>query len=155
MISFKIVGKEEMELLMSTRLEMLRIVNGKPEDYQFSTELQEESRAFYEQGSYREVVAMDGGTAVGWATLCFLRMMPTFDHPTGRRAHLMNVYTKKEYRRQGIARTMVQMLIDEARSWGATEISLDATDMGRPLYESLGFRASDEAMTLCLRPSET
>ena len=70
--------------------------------------------------------------------------MPTFSHPTGKRAHLMNVYTKVEYRRHGIAREMVEILIDEAKSKGVTEISLDATESGRPLYESLWFRASDE-----------
>ena len=60
----------------------------------------------------------------------------------------MNVYTRSEYRRQGIARKMVNMLIDETWKRGATEISLDATTMGRPLYESLGFTNSTEGMVL-------
>ena len=60
----------------------------------------------------------------------------------------MNVYTKKEYRRQGIARRMVELLIKETWEKGATEISLDATESGRPLYESLGFTDSEECMVL-------
>ena len=60
----------------------------------------------------------------------------------------MNVYTKEEYRRQGIARKMVEILIDNAKRKGVTEISLDATESGRPLYESLGFKASDECMVM-------
>ena len=75
--------------------------------------------------------------------------MPTFSHPTGKRAHLMNVYTRKEYRRQGIAKKMVELLIEDAKEKHATEISLDATESGRPLYESLGFKASDECMVMC------
>ena len=43
---------------------------------------------------------------------------------------------------------MVQMLIDNAKRKGVTEISLDATESGRPLYESLGFKASDECMVM-------
>ena len=74
--------------------------------------------------------------------------MPTFDHPTGKRAHLMNVYTRNEYRRQGIARKMVELLIEKTWENGATEISLDATALGRPLYKSLGFIDSSECMVL-------
>lgn len=60
----------------------------------------------------------------------------------------MNVYTRSEYRRQGIARKMVEMLIEKTWEKGATEISLDATAMGRPLYESMGFTDSTECMVL-------
>ncbi|MBR2820416.1 MAG: GNAT family N-acetyltransferase, partial [Clostridiales bacterium] len=60
----------------------------------------------------------------------------------------MNVYTRNEYRRQGLARKMVEMLIEDAWNKGATEISLDATKLGRPLYESLGFKDSTECMVL-------
>ena len=77
--------------------------------------------------------------------------MPTFDHPTGKRAHLMNVYTKNEYRRRGIARKMVELLIEKTWEKGVTEISLDATASGRPLYESMGFTGSTECMVLTNR----
>ena len=60
----------------------------------------------------------------------------------------MNVYTMKEWQRQGIARKMVSILIDEAWKRGVTEISLDATEEGRPLYERLGFAPSTEGMVL-------
>ena len=74
--------------------------------------------------------------------------MPTFSHPTGNRAHLMNVYTRADHRRRGISKKMVEILIEEAKENGVTEISLDATKMGRPLYEALGFQASDSCMTM-------
>ena len=63
----------------------------------------------------------------------------------------MNVYTHPDFRRQGVGRRMVSLLIDEARNRGISEISLDATEAGRPLYESLGFRGSDECMVLELK----
>lgn len=77
-------------------------------------------------------------------------LMPTFSHPTGKRAHLMNVYTNSQYRRQGIAYQMLEMLIDEAKEKGVTEISLDATEEGRHLYKKCGFVDSIECMVLNL-----
>ena len=74
--------------------------------------------------------------------------MPTFSHTSGKRAHLMNVYTMKEWQRRGIAKKMVSMLIEEAWKRGVTEISLDATEEGRQLYYKLGFTDSAECMVL-------
>lgn len=62
----------------------------------------------------------------------------------------MNVYTAPDYRAQGIARRMVEWLIEEAKCRGVTEISLDATVSGRHLYRKLGFRDSEECMVLVL-----
>lgn len=66
----------------------------------------------------------------------------------------MNVYTRREYRRRGIARKMVELLIRETWKKGVTEISLDATESGRPLYESMGFTDSSECMTLVRKIEE-
>lgn len=92
----------------------------------------------------------DDNVVIGCATICYINVMPTFSHPTGKRAHLMNVYTNQAYRRQGIAMQMMRILIDEAKEKGVTEISLDATKEGRTLYKKLGFTDSDECMVLDL-----
>ena len=148
MIEYKIASSEDIELLMSSRLEMLRVVNDLSDDYVYSDEIVNESRDYFLNGDHATVLAIDGTEVIGCASMSFMRIMPTFSHPTGRRAHLMNVYTRSAYRRQGIARRMVEMLIEETWKKGATEISLDATVMGRPLYESLGFVSSTECMVL-------
>ena len=148
MVEIRIATKDDIELLMSSRLEMLKVVNNLPADYEYTEEIVRESRDYFLNGDHITVLAIDDGKVIGCASMSFMWIMPTFSHPTGRRAHLMNVYTRSEYRRQGIARKMVNMLIDETWKRGATEISLDATTMGRPLYESLGFTNSTEGMVL-------
>ena len=148
MVEIRIATNDDIELLMSSRLEMLKVVNNLPADYEYSEEIVRESRDYFLNGDHVTILAIDGGEVIGCASMSFMWIMPTFSHPTGKRAHLMNVYTRSEYRRQGIARKMVQMLIDETWKRGATEISLDATTMGRPLYESLGFTNSTEGMVL-------
>jgi ribosomal protein S18 acetylase RimI-like enzyme len=67
-----------------------------------------------------------------------------------RRATILNVYTHPEYRRRGIARTLMQTMIDWCRREGFVRVSLHASKDGRSLYESLGFEIGNE-MVLKLR----
>lgn len=57
----------------------------------------------------------------------------------GKTAVLMNVYTKAEYRRLGIASRILDKLIADAKADGVTCIDLSATRMGKPLYLKNGF----------------
>ena len=72
-----------------------------------------------------------------------------YPHPPGPRslrgvdAYILNVYTKPEFRRRGIARALMERLIEEARAVGIGRIWLRASREGRPLYEELGFGASN------------
>ena len=148
MIEYRIATDKDIELMMQSRLEMLRVVNNLSDDYEFSEDIVNNSREYFLNGDQTTVLVLDGDKVIGCASMSYMTIMPTFSHPTGKRAHLMNVYTNPSYRRQGIARKMVNMLIDDAWSKGATEISLDATKLGRPLYESMGFIDSNECMVL-------
>lgn len=148
MIEFRFADENDIELLMQSRLEMLRVVNDLDESSMFDEELVKCSREYFLNGDQTTVLVLDEGKVIACASMSYMWIMPTFSHPTGKRAHLMNVYTNINYRRQGIARKMVQMLIEDARDKGATEISLDATESGRPLYESMGFTDSSESMIL-------
>lgn len=149
-IIYRKTTKADMKILMKLRLEMLREVNGLSGEYEYDENFIFESRRYFESGEQTTVIASDGETLVGCASLSYTWIMPTFSHPTGNRAHLMNVYTRADYRRRGISKKMVEILIDEAKENGVTEISLDATEMGRLLYESLGFKTSDSCMVMDL-----
>lgn len=74
--------------------------------------------------------------------------MPTYHNPSGKKAYIMNMYTIPEYRRRDIAIKTLDMLIKDTRNKGITSISLEATDMGRPLYEKYGFIKMNDEMEL-------
>ncbi|MBO7123745.1 MAG: GNAT family N-acetyltransferase [Treponema sp.] len=150
-MTIKKTGANDIETLMQIRLEMLRVVNNLKDGDSFSDQLLECSREYFLKGEHTTVFAMDGDKIAGCASLSYINVMPTFDHPTGKRAHLMNVYTREAFRRRGVGKLMVQFLIDEAKSRGVTEISLDATQMGRPLYKSLGFGDNVDGMNLSIK----
>ena len=147
-MEYRVTDANDIDMLMDVRLSMLRIVNDLPADYIFDDELVVSSRRYFLEGDQTTVVAVNDGRCVACASMSYIEIMPTFSHSSGKRAHLMNVYIEENYRRRGIAKHLVNMLIGDARAHGATEISLDATESGRPLYESMGFKASEECMVI-------
>lgn len=76
-----------------------------------------------------------------------LKFTDWLPRPDGSRRGLVyvhSVYTVPEYRRQGLARRIITAMIDDCRANGWPRISLHASDMGRGLYEDLGFKPTNE-----------
>ena len=140
-----------MQMALKIRLEMLREVNNLADNSSFNDVFIKNILSYFSRQDQTTLLAVnDENEAIGCATICYIEIMPTFSHQSGKRAHLMNVYTNNDYRRQGIAQKMLGQLIDEAKQKGVTEISLDATASGKPLYESCGFVKNEEGMLLTL-----
>lgn len=72
----------------------------------------------------------------------------------GLRAYLFGLFVKTEYRRQGIARSLVHAAIEAARSREAGAVLLHASEFGRPLYESLGFSNTSEMRLILAEENE-
>jgi GNAT superfamily N-acetyltransferase len=54
------------------------------------------------------------------------------------------VVTIPRYRRQGIARRMMETMLDWLAGQGIEVVALHASEAGRPLYRELGFVDSNE-----------
>jgi len=87
------------------------------------------------------------GQAVGSGGAVIDRHPPGPSNLTGRSGYIMNVSTEPRYRRQGIARRMMRTILCWLAEQGIQHITLHATEVGRPLYEQLGFVEGNE-MTL-------
>lgn len=101
-------------------------------------------------GSFRAWLVSDADRAIAGGAVV---ISPWPAHPYDlecRRATILNVYTEPEYRRRGIARKLMQIMIAWCQGKGFARVTLHASDDGRRLYESLGFEASNE-MSLNLR----
>src|SRR5882724_578238 len=57
---------------------------------------------------------------------------------------VVNVYTDREYRGQGVARALMRAVMKWASTLGSDRVVLHASDAGRPLYTSLGFNPTNE-----------
>ena len=133
---------------LKLRLELLSIVLDRDES-SFDKDFSDRTEEFFKRGDQTTVLAFDGDVAVGCATICYMELMPSFE-PSEKRAHIMNVYVRKEFRRRGIAREMLSFILDEAKRRGVSYVSLDATEQGKPLYKALGFDDNHENMGITL-----
>ena len=144
-------GVADLDLLVDTRIEVLRAANKLDESTDLS-EVRAQSYDYYREaltdGSHAAYLVFDGDRFVGAGGVSFFRVMPTCHNPTGRKAYIMNMYTHPDYRRQGIAYRTLALLVLAAKAKGITAISLEATEMGRPLYEKFGFVSLPNEMEL-------
>jgi len=63
---------------------------------------------------------------------------------SGLQAIVLNVYTERGWRRQGLARMLMARVIDWARAQRIDSLVLHASADGRALYEQLGFAQTNE-----------
>ena len=139
---YKRATMEDIDELVRTRIIVLRAANKLSDDVDMSV-VEEESYAYYRRAlENREHIAYlvyDNGIFIGAGGVSFYQIMPTYHNPTGEKAYIMNMYTAPEYRRQGIAIHTLDLLVNDARKQGVSQIALEATDMGRPLYVKYRF----------------
>jgi GNAT superfamily N-acetyltransferase len=70
--------------------------------------------------------------------------IPSAIDASTRRVWVHNMYTEPAYRRRGIAGEIIATMLEWCRSQGFASVTLHASEKGRGVYESLGFRASNE-----------
>jgi len=142
---------KDIDKLVRTRIIVLRAANKLSDDVDMSA-VEKESYAYYkcalETGEHIAYLVYDNGAFIGAGGVSFYQVMPTYHNPTGKKAYIMNMYTEPEYRRQGIAIHTLDLLVKDAREQGVSQIALEATDMGRPLYEKYGFIKMEDEMEL-------
>lgn len=148
---YKKASLDDIDILTETRVTVLRAANRLSGDEDMS-EVERQSRAYYEKaladGTHTAYLVFDGERVVGTGGVSYYAVMPTFHNVTGEKAYIMNMYTDPEYRRRGIAMKTLGLLIEDSLGRGVTDIGLEATDMGRPLYERYGFIAAGAEMLL-------
>ncbi|MGE0355010.1 MAG: GNAT family N-acetyltransferase [Gemmatimonadales bacterium] len=93
----------------------------------------------------------DGGAGqpVGGAGVFLRRLIPrpSLDGRTvlaGREGLIVNVYVEPAFRRQGIARLLMETILQWVPQTDVVRLTLHASADGKPLYQALGFIDSNE-----------
>lgn len=89
----------------------------------------------------RSWVALVGETVVSIGTLAFFSRPPYPGNLAGSEAYLLNMYTLPEYRKQGLAKAILEHAMSFAHESGCAKVWLHTSPAGRALYEAHGFCA--------------
>ncbi|MGH3056471.1 MAG: GNAT family N-acetyltransferase [Gaiellaceae bacterium] len=90
------------------------------------------------------MVEADGAVIAGGGAV-IRQLLPRPGHADGgEEAYVLNVYTEPAHRRRGLARALMETILDWCRERRVNRVSLHASDKGRPLYESMAFLTTNE-----------
>ena len=116
------------------------------------SKVKRQSYAYYKKAltddTHIAYLVFDGDTFVGSGAVSFFQVVPTYNNPSGYKAYIMNMYTHPDYRYRKIAYKTLDMLVKDIKKRNITSISLEATSIGRPLYEKYGFVQMKDEMEL-------
>ena len=96
-------------------------------------------------GSYFGFLAIEDNVVTAGIGLMEIDWPPHPTHPQeNKRGYVLNVYVEPLYRRRGIAGRLMKMADAEFKKRGLTYAILHATNMGRGLYENIGWSSTTE-----------
>ena len=100
-------------------------------------------------GEYRAwlVLSADGAIIAGLG-LWLMDWPPHMIGPGAPRGNILNVYTEPAFRRQGIARQLMNVALDWCRANQVRAVILHASKDGQKLYEELDFKPTNEMRIL-------
>jgi ribosomal protein S18 acetylase RimI-like enzyme len=91
------------------------------------------------------VAEVEGNIVASASCQLFAGLYPSpFKSEYRQYGYIWNVYVESAYRHQGIATKLTNESINYLKSLGCTRAILHASPHGKPVYEKLGFVASNE-----------
>lgn len=152
-LTYRKATPADLDLLVETRLMVIGVV-WQAVDTALMRELEQSTRAFYRQsltdGSHTTCLAFHGDELAAIGGICYFRLMPTPEIPAGHKAYIMNMHTRPNYQRRGVASRLLGLLIQDAKERGVACIALEASAAGKPLYAKFGFKPANDEMILYL-----
>lgn len=100
----------------------------------------------FQDGTLVVWVAQRDGHIAAMGGINFFVLPPNDWCPGGLTGYLASLYTVPGCRKQGIAREILGRLQREAMDRACERVLLHATEMGKPLYASMGFAMSESTM---------
>lgn len=137
---------DDLELICRHREAMFLEAGGDPAALRVMTEhFRPWLRVRLEDGRYYGFMVMDEGDPAAGIGLMSIDWPPHPAHSTqDQRGYVLNVYVEPAYRRRGLATALMKLAEAEFSRRGLGFAVLHATEVGRPVYQALGWAATRE-----------
>ncbi len=145
MIVYQRLTENELDTFIRMRIRQLR-EEGAKEDIDLAPALRDYYIRHMADGTFVSWLAMDGDRIIGTSGMSFVEKPPYFGCPNGKIGLLSSMFTDPDYRRRGIAKTLLSKVVDEARTYGCGTVQITASDMGVLLYTDFGFKKNGNFM---------
>ncbi|MBR5421947.1 MAG: GNAT family N-acetyltransferase [Lachnospiraceae bacterium] len=137
-IIYRKLTADDLDTFIGMRIRQLR-EEGATEDVDLVPALKDYYERHMADGTFVSWLALDGERIIGTSGMSFVEKPPYFSCVSGRIGLLSSMFTDPDYRRMGIARELLNRVVEEARAYGCGTVQITASDMGVLLYTDYGF----------------
>ncbi len=142
MVSYRKAGKSDIDELVRIRsifLEEYDRENHLNNKENVDKEVEEYLQKFMDTEIFTGFVAEKDGEIVGTSAIAFYDILPAALYMNGKLGYISNVFVFPEYRKQGIAKKLFELAVNEGLDRNCSKLTLHASKDGEPVYEKFGF----------------
>lgn len=144
-ISYRKLTIDDIDIFIQMRINQLR-EEGATEEIDLSAPLNDYYKRHMADDTFISWIAVDNDKIIGTSGISIVEKPPYFGCPSGKIALISSMFTDKNYRRKGIAKTLLSKIIEEAKIRNCGTVQITASDMGVLLYSDFGFVKNNNFM---------
>lgn len=137
-IEYERLTENELDTFIKMRINQLR-EEGAKEDIDLAPALRDYYHRHMADGTFVSWIALDGNKIIGTSGMSFVEKPPYFGCPSGKIGLISSMFTNPNYRRRGIAKELLNKVVEEAKAYGCGCVQITASDMGVKLYSAYGW----------------
>ena len=147
-MEYRKANRNDIERFVQNRIEFATSITSLNDVSDFENSTREYLESHIDKGDLVIFLALDNANIISSCMACIYETAPLPSCLSGRTAEILNVYTQDKYRRNGHAKALLNLLIEEVKKRGVEKINLSYTQDGYSLYKQLGFVLSKHHMQI-------
>ena len=146
MIRYRYADINDVNLLVSLRLKFLEVL---PSDncYQdIKSNIERYFKTKILSGECSVILAENEANVIGTGIIFYYDSVPSVSNVAGKNAYITSMYVHEQHRRQNIGSAILTKLVETAKEKNYHAVMLNATEIGKNLYQKHGFVAIENGM---------